>query len=386
MPTLSPVFSPRSSVLALSELALTRFRSYEYMRLETDGRPPVLTGPNGAGKTNVLEAVSLLSPGRGLRGAALNDATRMTAAAADEGQGWTVFARLRRGDETHAIGTGLAADDRRSVRIDGETAPSSGALAGLVRMVWLTPAMDRLFIEGAAGRRRFLDRLVLALDPAHGARANAYEKAMRARNRLLKNGSTDYGWLEALEAAMAEHGLALTAARRRAVARLGAAITLTPEADAFPRAGLEIATGFAQDAPDETTYRRQLARTRPRDAAAGRTLDGPHRADLLVRHKAKDLEARLCSTGEQKALLIGLVLAHARLIRQLDGHPPLLLLDEVAAHLDSVRREALFDEVCALGAQAWMTGTDRALFAALGKRAQFFRVGEGRVLADADQE
>ncbi|MFP3943800.1 MAG: DNA replication/repair protein RecF [Alphaproteobacteria bacterium] len=367
--------------LALSELVLTRFRNYENVRLELDGRPVVLTGPNGAGKTNVLEAVSLLSPGRGLRGTALGEATRRAPGASVPGPGWAVFARLRRDGEVHAVGTGLDATERRVVRIDGETVSGSRPLAELVRVVWLTPPMDRLFIEGASGRRRFMDRLVMALDPEHGSRAAAYEQAMRERTRLLKDGSGEAGWLAALEAAMAERGAALTAARRRFVARLGAALAVTPEDSPFPRAEVAIESGLEEDGGG-AAFRARLARGRGRDAAAGRALEGPHRADLVVRHKPKDMEARYCSTGEQKALLIGLVLAHARLMRDRDGLAPLLLLDEVAAHLDGLRRAALFDEICALGAQAWMTGTDRALFDALGARAQFFRVGDGHVDAE----
>jgi DNA replication and repair protein RecF len=367
--------------LTISELVLTRFRSYESARLTLDARPVVLTGPNGAGKTNVLEAVSMLSPGRGLRGTPLSEATRRTPGSTAAGAGWAVFARLQMNGEVHGIGTGLDASERRVVRIDGEPVSGSRPLAELVRVVWLTPPMDRLFIEGASGRRRFLDRLVLALDPEHGGRAAAYEQAMRERTRLLKDGRGDPGWLAALEAAMAENGLALSAARRRFVARLGAALAMTPDDSPFPRAGVAIETGLEDDG-DEAAFHARLARARPRDAAAGRALEGPHRADLLVRHRPKDMEARYCSTGEQKALLIGLVLAHARLMRDRDGLAPLLLLDEVAAHLDAQRRAALFDEICALGAQAWMTGTDRALFDALGARAQFFRAGEGRLEAD----
>ncbi len=367
--------------LALSELVLTRFRSYDNVRLTLDGRPVVLTGPNGAGKTNVLEAVSLLSPGRGLRGTALSEATQRAAGNSPGGSGWAVFARLERNGDVHAIGTGLDQAERRVVRIDGQTVSGSRPLAELVRVVWLTPPMDRLFIEGAAGRRRFLDRLVLALDPEHGSRAAAYEQAMRERTRLLKEGRSDAGWLAALEAAMAEHGMALTAARRRFVARLGAALAVTPENSPFPRAQVAIESGLGEDG-GAAAFEARLTRARARDAAAGRALEGPHRADLVVRHKPKDMEARYCSTGEQKALLIGLVLAHARLMRARDGLAPLLLLDEVAAHLDSLRRAALFDEICALGAQAWMTGTDRALFDALGTRAQFFRVGDGRIEAE----
>jgi len=369
----------------LSELVLTRFRTYADARLVLDDRPVVLTGPNGAGKTNVLEAVSMLSPGRGLRGTAPGEATRRPpgAVAGEEiqGPGWAVFARLHRDGEAHAVGTGLDQAERRVVRIDGETVSGSRALAELVRVVWLTPPIDRLFLEGASGRRRFLDRLVLALDPQHGSRAAAYEQAMRERTRLLKGGRGDAGWLDALEAAMAEHGLALTAARRRFVARLGTALALTPDDSPFPRAEVAIETGV-EDEGDAAALRVRLARGRQRDTAAGRALEGPHRADLIVRHRPKDMEARYCSTGEQKALLIGMVLAHARLMRDRDGLAPLLLLDEVAAHLDSLRRAALFDEICALGAQAWMTGTDRALFDALGARAQFFRVGDGRIDAD----
>lgn len=376
---------PRAS---LSRLVVTDFRSYARAELLLDGRPVVLTGENGAGKTNLLEAVSLLSPGRGLRGSAYLEIAREGGAG-----GWAVAATLETADGSMRIGTGLepeldertgAAPRSRAVRIDGAPASGAGALAQHIRIVWLTPAMDRLFLEGASERRRFLDRLVMGFDPSHGTRVNAYERALRERNRLLAEQMMDASWLGGLEEQLAEHGVAVAAARVETLARLRGAIEAASEAH-FPRAGIaiegtleaELATTPAVDVEDR--FRMRLADMRARDAGAGRTLEGPHRSDLLVRHLAKDREARLCSTGEQKALLIGIVLANARLLSA-QGRPPLLLLDEIAAHLDEERRRALFDEIIGLNLQAFMTGTDPSLFEALGSRAQTFRVARGALL------
>lgn len=333
----------------IARLSLTDFRSYADALIEPGPGLVILTGENGAGKTNLLEAVSLLAPGRGLRGAALSEMARQGGA-----DGFTVAARL--GDDIE-IGTGTlaSAPERRVVRING-VAAAANALAERLSVLWLTPAMDRLFAEAAGGRRRFLDRLVLALEPAHAHHAARYEAAMRARTRLLTaDESPDPAWLTALEAQMHEHGLAVAEARSRTVASLAGRIAAEPES-IFARAGLAL-EGWNPAAPWP------LAANRSRDAAAGRATEGPHRQDLRVTHLAKNQAAELCSTGEQKALLIGLVLAHAALVADRTGRPPVLLLDEVAAHLDPRRRAALLDRLDASGGQVWMTGTEPALFA-----------------------
>lgn len=319
-----------------------------------DPRPVVLHGPNGAGKTNVLEAVSLLSPGRGLRRAAADDMTRRP-----ETLGWKLQADIA-GNEIETWTEG----GPRQVRLNGKAAPQS-ALAPLAPVIWLVPVMDRLWIEGAEGRRRFLDRATLSFDPNHGERVLSYEKAMRERNRLLKDQIRDAHWYEVLETQMAESGTAIEAARQSTLARLmeaqqGAETT-------FPAADLTLTHA---DKPFPDDLRAALAEDRPRDIAAGRTLTGPHRSDLEAVWQAKGIPARDCSTGEQKALLVSLILANARALEA----RPLVLLDEVAAHLDQDRRAALYDEICALKIQAWMTGTGPELFDTLGQRAQSFTV------------
>ncbi len=374
----APAAAPRVS---LSRLVVTDFRSYARAELHLDGRPVVLTGENGAGKTNLLEAVSLLSPGRGIRGVPYAEIARDVGAG-----GWAVAATLEAEDGAVRVGTGIepGAETSRSrqVRVDGEQAGPS-ALAELVSMVWLTPAMDRLFVEGASERRRFLDRLVMGFDPAHGTRAGAYERALRERNRLLADEVFDDAWLSGLEGQMAEHGVAIAAARVETLARLRGALEAAQEGP-FPRAlvsidgALEAEVGSQAAVDVEDAFRARLKEMRWRDAGAGRALDGPHRSDLLVRHASKDREARLCSTGEQKALLIGMVLANARLLAA-RGRPPLLLLDEIAAHLDEERRASLFDEIVGLNLQAFMTGTDPSLFHSLGGRAQSLAVAGGEI-------
>ncbi|MEH3107539.1 MAG: DNA replication/repair protein RecF [Sphingomonas fennica] len=353
----------------IARLALTDLRSYPDALVEPPPGFVILTGENGAGKTNLLEAVSLLAPGRGLRGAALADVAR-----SDGPGGFAVAARLADGTE---IGTGTlaAAPERRQVRINGAAQPAA-ALGERLAVLWLTPAMDRLFGEGAAGRRRFLDRLVLAREPGHARHAARYEAAMRARTRLLTEPEgADPAWLAALEAGMAEHGEAVEAARARTVAALAARLADVP-AGPFARAGLEIG-GWR---PGPAGLAAELRSGRARDGAAGRALAGPHRSDLIVTHLEKARPAAHCSTGEQKALLTGLVLAHAGIVAEDRGQPPVLLLDEVAAHLDPARRLALFDRLAATGGQVWMTGTEPALFAGIGSGAGRFTVADGRLV------
>jgi len=351
----------------VARLSLTDFRSYADLVIEPGSGLVILTGENGAGKTNILEAVSLLAPGRGLRGAALADMAR----SAGPG-GFAVAAML--GDVALGTGTLAAAPDRRLVRINA--APTAAnSLSEWLSVLWLTPAMDRLFIEGAAGRRRFLDRLTLALHPAHATHAARYDAAMRARNKLLGEDRTpDAAWLDALEARMAEHGDALEAARIDTVAALAERLAMATEGP-FARAAIALE---GDDAADLSTRLRQ---SRARDAAAGRTLAGPHRADLIVTHEGKQQPAARASTGEQKALLLSLVLAHAELVRGRTGRPLILLLDEVAAHLDPARRAALFDWLAATGGQVWMTGTEPALFDS-APAASRYRVHDGRVTGE----
>ena len=349
----------------LARLTLTDLRNHAALTLAPGPGFVVLTGENGAGKTNVLEAVSLLAPGRGLRRAPLGEMARHGGPG-----GWSVAAELG-GEVTLGTGTLATAPERRLVRINGAGA-SATALAEWLSVLWLTPAMDRLFVEPAGERRRFLDRLALALAPGHATESARYEAAMRARNRLLaeeRDGGhrADPRWLAALEARMAEHGHAITAARAETVAALGAQLAEAPPGP-FARAGLALEGWTGGDLV------RDLAHGRGRDAAAGRTLAGPHRTDLAVTHVGKGQPAALCSTGEQKALLLNLVLAHAELVRARTGRPTILLLDEVAAHLDPVRRAALFARLTGHG-QVWMTGTEPALFADIGGDAT--RIGLG---------
>jgi DNA replication and repair protein RecF len=352
----------------LSRLVLTDFRNHAEAVLHPGRGFVVLTGDNGAGKTNVLEAVSLLAPGRGLRRAPLSEMARQG------GAGGFGVATTLDGDVEIGTGTQPTAPERRIVRINGAAAAAT-ALAEWLTVLWLTPAMDRLFVEPAGERRRFLDRLTLALRPDHAGHANRYEAAMRARNRLLaEDGPHDTAWLTALEAQMAEHGAAIDAARRETVAALGERLA-DQRAGPFARAGLAL-EGWT----DSGTLVADLAAGRRRDATAGRTLTGPHRADLAVTHLDKQQPAALCSTGEQKALLLGLVLAHAELTAARTGRAPILLLDEVAAHLDPSRRVALLDRLAATGSQVWMTGTERSPFDGIGQ-ASWFEVADGRVTA-----
>jgi DNA replication and repair protein RecF len=345
--------------LAVESLILSHFRSHRATRLTFDGRPVAIVGQNGAGKTNILEAVSLLSPGRGLRRAATDDLPRRP-----EAVGWKVSAAVQGISAAHELDTWAEPGEPRQVRIDGKAA-TQASLGRVLRVLWLVPAMDRLWIEAAEGRRRFLDRLTFSLFPEHAEHALTYEKAMRDRNRLIKDQVTDPHWYTALEAQMAEAGEVITGNRRAAIARIAAAAN--PDS-AFPSADLTLTGPDGAAEPEDLGF--ALAEGRNRDIAAGRTLVGPHRADLLARFSTKDMAADQCSTGEQKALLISLILANARALAQDLGRAPILLLDEVAAHLDEVRRAALYDEICALGAQAMMTGTETSLFSALGDRGQ----------------
>jgi DNA replication and repair protein RecF len=369
----------------ISKLTLTNFRNYASLEIDFSPGAVVFSGDNGAGKTNLLEAISLLTPGRGLRRAPYGDVAR-------EGGdgGFALHAQLDGPDGQVEIGTGItggeaAGEGGRKVRINGAPARSADAMLEWLRVVWLTPAMDGLFPGPTADRRRFLDRLVLAIDPGHGQRALDYEKAMRGRNRLLTEGSRDSAWFDAIETQMAETGVAIAAARAELVRLLAAMIDRLPSSGPFPQADIslsgdlesDVATAPAVDV--EERYRAALADGRERDRAAGRTLDGPHRSDLLVRHRPKAMPAELCSTGEQKALLVGIVLSHARLTGEMSGMTPILLLDEIAAHLDSGRRAALFSILEELNCQAFMTGTDAALFSSLIGRAQFLTVDHGTV-------
>jgi DNA replication and repair protein RecF len=373
------------ALLAVRQVRLTDFRNYRQLRLDCGSEPVVLVGPNGAGKTNLLEALSFLAPGRGLRRARLDEVTRRPDASV-----WAVAATVDTPEGRLAVGTGLepprseGALPRRVVRIDGRPAASQTALGLHVAAVWLTPQLDRLFLDGASERRRFLDRLVTALHPEHAGDVAAYENALRQRARLLGEGSRDPHWFTALEDTMARHGVALATNRADTVQRLDAAARLG--VGPFPRASLAmageidgwIAAMAALDAEDR--LRAALAANRLRDADAGTTSTGPHRSDLAVRHLDLDLPAAEGSTGQQKALLVSIALAHVRLVTLSRGRPPLLLLDEIAAHLDSERRAALFEEVVALGVQSWMTGTDAELFKPLAGRAQILRVADGAVL------
>ncbi|WP_299619322.1 DNA replication/repair protein RecF [uncultured Tateyamaria sp.] len=354
--------------LALTSLTLSHFRSHKVARLAVDARPVAIYGPNGAGKTNILEAVSLMSPGRGLRRASAEDMTRRP-----EALGWKLAGVLQSLDQVHEVETWSENGAARQVRIDGKGAAQT-ALGRIARVLWLIPAMDRLWIEGAEGRRRFLDRMTLSFMPDHAQVSLEFDKAMRERNRLLKDMVRDPHWYAALEMRMAETGTAIHANRLAALVELERA--QAGAQTAFPTATLDLLPGELGMPAEASAYRDALADGRGRDLTAGRTLIGPHRADLFGTYAAKDVPAKDCSTGEQKALLVSLILANARALAADFGAPPLLLLDEVAAHLDADRRAALYDEICALGAQAWMTGTGPELFEHLGDRAQYLHVSE----------
>jgi DNA replication and repair protein RecF len=358
--------------------------------IETDAGPQVIAGANGSGKTNLLEAMSLLSPGQGLRRVPFGELAR----AGGDG-GFAVSARVHTLAGPADIGTGLqagAGDGERTgriVRIDGTTQSGSGALADYLEIVWVTPAMDGLFTGPPSERRRFLDRLILCFDPAYRTIAGRFERAMTSRNRLLADGVRDNAQFSGFERVMAETGVAVAAARLEAVAAMAAIVDKRRLRDphlAFPWSSFRLEGRLEDDlqrltaVEAEDSYARALSETRERDRAAGRTLDGPHRSDLVVEHGPKALAARHCSTGEQKALLLGLLLAHAELLTERQGGAaPIMLLDEITAHLDAHRRAALFAEILRLGAQAWMTGTDAESFGALAGEARFWRVEEGQI-------
>ena len=390
------------SQLAITRLSLSDYRCYPRLKLETDARPVVLAGPNGAGKTNILEAMSYLAPGRGLRGARLSEIDRHGGAGA-----WAVAAKILTPEGAFDIGAGRGGDDgtgedgesdgagapapdaarrrdRRIVRINGLAAPGPAALGEIVSLLWLTPSMDRLFSDGAGARRRFLDRLVFGVDPGHAGRLAAYDRAMRSRARLLRNGVGDRAWLSALEQSMAERGVAITVARREAAAAITRASA--DGAGLFPAAGLRVEGAPLEDWLDagpalaaEERFTEALVASRASDTETGGAAFGPHRSDLTVSAAATGAPAKICSTGEQKALLISIVLAGTRVQAAIRGAVPLLFLDEVTAHLDEGHRHALFEEISFLGVQAWLTGTDRSLFAPLGDRAQYFDVADAHV-------
>jgi DNA replication and repair protein RecF len=382
--------NPAPACAAVHSLKLDGFRNYATLSLRLDGRPVVLTGPNGAGKTNLLEAISFLSPGRGLRRA------RLDQVAIESGDGsWAVAATVENAAGDVDLGTGVAMtpdgpETRRSVRVNRAPARSAEALLEHLRVIWLTPAMDGLFTGPASERRRFLDRSVLAIDRGHGTRVNAFERAMRGRNKLLAESRSDARWLDAIETEMAELAVAIAAARREWAGQIAALIAADDQASPFPFAEIALEgtlehwlDGHTASATEDL-YRADLQGERPRDAHAGRTLMGPHLSDLRVRHGPKQAAAETCSTGEQKALLVGLTLAEARLATRINGETPVVLLDEIAAHLDETRRAALFALLDALGCQTFMTGTDEAVFAPLGDRVQRLAVRDGTIHTIAD--
>lgn len=363
----------------ISRLRLTAFRNYAAAALDLDQRHVVLTGPNGSGKTNLLEAVSVLSPGRGLRGASFD-----TLQSQGSDLPWAVAATVETADGPADIGTGATAEGGRRVRINGANARSIEAMSDYLRVLWLTPAMDGLFSGPAGERRRFLDRLVTTLIPAHSSAVSDFEKLMRQRNRLLEE-EGDPRWLNAVEAQMAELGASIHLNRMDNLHHLQALIADSLDDGSFPAAQLALTPLFddgaepATSAELEALLAQRWYALRGLDRAAGRTTSGPHRVDLEVTHAQKQMPAALGSTGEQKALLIGLILAHARLVRLRTGIVPFLLLDEIAAHLDPDRRRALFQALDGLGTQCFLTGTDAVLFEAMGERAQRISVREGRL-------
>lgn len=362
--------------LALTQLKLSHFRSHKSTEITCDARPVAIFGPNGAGKTNILEAVSLFSPGRGIRRASAQDMTRRP-----EALGWKLSGLLTTAEDTQEIETWSENGAARLVKINGKSSPQT-RLGNLCRVIWLIPSMDRLWIEGAEGRRRFLDRTSLSFFPDHAEAALTYEKTMRERNRLLKEQIRDAHWYKALEDQMAKCAAQIHANRLATIKQLTEAQAQVTTAFPIAELDLQQTEGESPVTPDD--FREAFAESRSRDIMAGRTLVGPHRSDLYAAYIAKGIPASDCSTGEQKALLISLILANARALSDSIGTPPILLLDEVAAHLDANRRAALYDELTALKAQAWMTGTEDHLFDALGDRAQYLTVTENEGLSALD--
>ena len=370
------------TTLSLTRLTLGRFRNYETLSWSPGGRIVVISGPNGSGKTNLLEAISLLAPGRGLRGAKIPELAQNATGA------WAVHGRFDTPSGPTEIGTGTTDEtpERRIFRLDGSPPRNQAEIATRVATIWLTPQMDRLFQEGASGRRRFLDRLVYAIEPGHAREVAAYETAVASRNRLLAEGRRDPAWLAGLEDAMARHGVAATVARRTLIGQLNAALC-GGVAGAFPAARLELVspTGDRLETSPalavEDWLRGELEAARPRDAAAGSAMLGAHRDDLALFDLSTYRPATVCSTGEQKSLLIGTILGHADLIARARGSAPLLLLDEPATHLDTDRRTALYDALVALPAQVFLTGTDAEIFSPLQGSAMFWRTGENALHA-----
>lgn len=379
---------PVKKRIEFSDLTLTLFRNYEHLDLQFGSSSIVLTGENGSGKTNLLEALSYFSPGRGFRRASYD---QVISTSATEGMGWGLHAHLDGGQGLVSIGTGLSSsggviESSRRVHIDKTRVRSTDSLLDHCRIVWLTPAMDSLFTGPSRERRRFLDRLVLALDSSHSKRVRDFEKAMRSRNHLLEDTTTDPVWLDSVESQMAQSAIAILYARCELIDLLSSNISATDSDSVFPLANLsldgwfESRVGCASAISLEDEYRAILCDNRLRDRSAGRAIDGPHNTNFLVSHRTKNMSAHLCSTGEQKALLIGLLLSHIRLVSDTTGMIPVLLLDEIAAHLDESRRSSLFCMISDLGCQSFMTGTDSSLFSSLGSGSRHFVVSDGTIV------
>lgn len=370
---------------AITRLHLEAFRNYDTLNLELSPSPVILVGENGAGKTNILEAISLLSPGRGLRRAAIAELHNTHTPAE---QPWAAFFEIngKRGEVRIGMGRdpeSTPEKERRLLRIDGKTVKGQTALADHVNVIWLTPEMDRLLAESASERRKFADRLAFALDPSHSTRINRYDEAMRSRARLLRDGMMDDSWLNALEASMAQDGIAIAAARNEWITHIRHHLNDDPHP--FPRVSVSI-DGFLEkyleshSALDtEALFKTMLKQNRAHDAASGITTTGTHRSDVEVHHVTKNMPAHLCSTGEQKALLISLILAQARLLRAIHQSTPLILLDDITAHLDELRRDALARQLLALGSQAWLSGTDNSFFSGFQQNAQFLSIENGHI-------
>lgn len=377
----------KARVLSLFSLSLNNFRNYNSSRIEVSSAPVVITGRNGAGKTNILEAISLLTPGRGIRRAKLSELDNRAA----NGLAWSVTANMTGIQGDVKIGTGRDAEntadgvDKRIIKIDGKLLRGQAELARHLAILWLTPQMEQLFLESTSAGRKFLDRLVYSFDPEHASRVNEYDYAMRERNRLLQANRADVYWLDALEQTMAETAAAIALARLSAIEHINDAIMRSPLS--FPKAHISIEgtieaaleKGLAAVAVEEE-FKHTLRNARSLDAASGRTQTGVHRSEMQVIHIAKQMPAQFCSTGEQKALLLSIVLAQSRASAQWHGLVPVILLDEVVAHLDATRRLELFEEICQIGAQTWMTGTDSTLFTGLEDKAQYYQVDGGKIL------